>query len=272
MLLKKRTDDDMRRFHAALDFTAMWQGFYSEVNANNTRLYRSVNGFVKKGWKSFWDAELNEKQTEFLIWYLGSATPVDEEKVKEYPWASPQDWEKRREDGGWYSNASLRAYSQGVRQKMNALEALQEVGNGITINAVARVAKMMEQLDRDMNGSFFAEGLSYDQNKERARMYVELQGNLLNMLDKAQDIYAKAHGINFHDMSGFEQFMSAAALLRSSTTGGVQQSNGDKVLGRIIEMTLEKSANHGIPIPEEMKKTVVAVVERPPGKKNDRFN
>lgn len=270
LLTSNRSDIDMRRFHAALDFAAMWQEFYLEINSNNTPLYRSVRQYIKK--QPFWEMPLNDLQKDFITWLLGPEDPEDPAMVKEYgDKFKPQDWDKKRSDGGWYSNKALRAFSESVRQKINALEALQECGNGITINALSRISRMMEQLDKEMNGQFFAPALSLKDNMERAKFYIDQQEQLLRMLERAQDIYAKSHGINFHDMSGFEQFMAAQAMLRNTGSGGVvAQSNSEKVLGKIIEMTLEKGANHGIPIPDEMKKTAVAIVKGTPSK-NERF-
>jgi hypothetical protein len=248
-----RAVTDMRRFHATLDFSELWQDFYLSLRPSGTPRYKSIRGFVnsKAGW--------GEKQKDFMYWLLGPEEPVDTAMSQQYKWCSPQDWEEKRSTGGWYSEQSLRDYGKSVRDKIDALESLRAAGNNVTINSLVRVEYMMQQLDKEFGGRFLVETLSAKANAERASLYVRLQKQLLGMLDQAQDIYAKSHGINFHDMSGFESLLTAQMLTRRVEA---KEDNGRKVMEKLIDMTLEKSLKYDTPMPEGVKETALAVLAK----------
>jgi hypothetical protein len=251
---KNRALGDMQRFYQSLDFAALWNDFYVTIDTGGRPKYKSAQQFAKS-------LAQNEGQLEFLIWLLGPKQGADPRLSAMFPFASPLDFDVKRETGGWFTADNLKAHSKVIREQINALEALKSAGNGITIHSLARMENLAERLDLDFGGRFFVDGLSLKDNIERARLYVSLHERLLHMIGFAQDIYAKSHGINFADMSGFERLLQAQALAMASSSN-VRESRADKVMGKLIEMALDKSAKHGIQLPAEVEKVVVSQAEK----------
>lgn len=248
------TTEDIRQFHKSLDFAALWQEFYLALKPNGSLLWQTVRSFITKypGWSAV--------QRDFMYWLLGPETPIDDDMVRVYgSWYEPQNWDEKRRTGGWYSEEAIRDYSKSIRDKIDALDSLRAVGNGVTVNALVRVERLMQQLDKEFGGRFFIESLTPKANAERATLYVRLQKQLLDMLDQAQEIYAKSHGISFNDMSGFEKLLAAQLMTRNVE---VKQDNGRKVMEKLIEMTLEKSVKYDTPMPEGVKETALTVLRK----------
>jgi hypothetical protein len=256
-LKKDANNDDTRAFHGSLDFAELWDDFYLSVKPNGYPKYGSIRNFVGR---QLW----SDPHKDFMYWLLGPAEPRDAAMETKYPWALPQDWEEKRRTGGWYSEDSLKEFGKNIRGKIDALESLRAAGNGVTVNSLLRIERLMQQLDKDFQGRFFVDGLDLKENAARATLYIKLQERLLVMLDKAQDIYAKSHGINFHDMSGFEQLLAAQLLTKHAETS---QSKGRQVMEQFIDMTLEKSMKYNTPLPEGLKETTLAVVRKDHTKK-----
>jgi hypothetical protein len=250
---KNRALADMQRYYRSLDLSAMWNDFYVSIDPSGRPKYKSSRQFAKS-------IAANEAQLEFLTWLLG---PKDSDlRLKAiYPFASPLDFDGKRETGGWFTPQNLKEHSKAIREQINALEALRSAGNGITIHSLARMENLAERLDQDFSGRFFVDGLSLKENAQRAQLYVALHDKLLHMIGYAQDIYAKSHGINFQDMSGFERLLQAQALAMAATSSA-RESKADRVMGKIVEMALEKSAKRGIPLPAEVEKVIVMQSDR----------
>jgi len=249
---KNRALDDMRRFYKSLDFAALWNDFYMSIDPSGRPKFKSARQFVSSLVPKVIQ---NETQLDFLVWVFGPKDS-DPRMAALYPFAEPLDFDNRRDTGGWFTEANLKEHSKVIRQEINALEALRSAGNGITIHSLARMENLAERLDADFSGRFFVDGLTLKENIARAQLYVSLHDKLLHMIGYAQDIYAKSHGINFQDMSGFERLLTAQALAMSAATE-VRTSKADKVMGKIIEMALAKSAKHGIQLPADVEKVIV---------------
>lgn len=245
---KSRALDDMRRFHRGLDIAEMWQEFFVCVDHAGRPKYRTSKQLAKAYSK-------NEKQLEFLTWLLGAPNEHDPLN-KEFYFCEPLDYDTKRKTGGWFTEETIRAHSKQIRGELNALTALRLAGDGITINSLSRMEKLAAQLDQDFSGRFFMDGLSWKENMMRARMYVSLHEKLLQMIGYAQDIYAKSHGINFQDMSGFERLLTAQALV-AATSRTVTESRAGKVLEKLVEMGLEKAAQHRFPLPVDVEAEIV---------------
>ena len=246
---KNRALQDMKRFYGSLDLKEMWEEFTGAVASSGKLRYRSARQFANAKGE-------NETQKDFLAWLLGPAKPRDPVRASIYTFAEPYDFDAKRKFGGWFNEENLRAHSKAIRQEMVALDALRAAGNGITINSLARMEQLAAQLDTDFGGVFFVDGLSLDDNVKRASAYIRLHEKILGMIAQAQDLYAKSHGINFADMSGFERLLTAQAL--ALATGDVKrETRAAQVLGRIVEMTLEKSTKYQTELPASVEKVIV---------------
>lgn len=246
---KNRTLDDMQRFYRTLDLAELWQDFFVSIDSSGRPKYKSARHFARH-------LAENDKQREFLTWLFGPAKDSDPQMDLLYPFAKPLDFDYKRETGGWYTEENLRTHSKAIREELNALEALRAAGNGITLNSLSRMENMARQLDKDFGGRFMVDGLSMKENMVRARFYVMLQERLLKMIGYAQDIYAKSHGINFQDMSGFERLLAANAIT-TAAVNTASNSRVSKVLNTIVEMALEKAVTHGLPLPKDVTDKVV---------------
>jgi len=251
---KNRTNYDMQRYYKSLDLAALWADFYVSISPSGLPKYKSSKQFARAVGE-------NDQQVEFLIWLFGP--DGDAEANALFPYAKPLDFDSKRSTKGWFTEDNLRAYSKEVRGQLNALEALRTAGNGITINSLARMEKLARQLDQDFGGTFFVDGLSFKENLARGRVYLMMHEKLLRMIGEAQDIYAKSHGINFQDMSGFERLVAAQALALSASAT-VKTSRSENVLAALVQLVMEKGAKHGLAIPGDVAKMVI---DAPPQKK-----
>jgi len=256
---KNRTLDDMQRFYRTLDLAGLWEEFYASIGSSGRPLYNTVRQFAKA-------KAVNEKQLEFLLWLFGPEG-ADPQADLLYPFAKPLDFEKKRASGGWFTDEALKAHSREIAREISALDALRMAGNGITINSLVRMENLARRLDEDFGGRFFVEGLSMKQNLERASEYVSLHARLLNMIAQAQDIYAKSHGINFADMSGFERLLAAQAMTLAASSNA-RESRAFQAIHDITEMTLEKAAKHGFELPSEITNKIVTIEGKKPPKSN----
>lgn len=249
-VFKETKPSDMRRFRASLDFSALWQDFYYAVKANGMRKYKHSQAFVvMQGW--------TYEQEQFMTWLLGGED--NDAMTQKYPNCAPQNWDEKRDSGGWYSEKALKEYGKSVRDKIDALESLRAAGNHVIINSLVRVERLMQQLDNDMGGKLFLPELGAKANAERATLYVNLHAKLINMLNQANDIYAKSHGINYNDMSGFESLIAAQLLTRAPEK---TQDKGRQVLEKILDMTLEKSVKYDTPMPDGIRETALTVLSK----------
>lgn len=238
----------MRRFYRSLDLSALFETFADSMTSTGHYRYPTAYQLaISKG--------VNQEQKDFLIYLLGP-DPGDPDLALRFAGIQPLDFDKKRKTGKWFTSENVRAHSEAIRREINALDALREAGNRITVNSLVRMENLARQLDADFGGRFFVDGLSHEENMRRAKTYIDLHTRLLHLIGEAQDIYAKSHGINFADMSGFERLLAAQALTLAAQHGG-HESKAGQVLDKIVQMTLEKHAEHKIPLPATIENVVV---------------
>jgi hypothetical protein len=240
----------MRSFYRSLDIQLLWQDFCGKIDKGGRPLYKSARSLARA-------VGTNDKQVEFLAYLFGPELPAEEIDAR-FAFVTPLDFVKKRNDGAWFTEDALKAHSKAIRESVNALESLRSAGNGVTLHALVRAEKLMEQIDRDFSGHFLAEGVTFQENAARARLYMELHERAVHMLGYAQDLYAKAHGINFADSSGFEKLLMAQALVANATTAA-KESRTEKVLNDIVQMVLEKGARHNLDLPASVTSKVITM-------------
>jgi hypothetical protein len=250
--MKDRTIDDMQRYYRSLDLASLWQDFYAKINKGGRPLYTSARMLARAVGE-------NDKQREFLGYLLGPKSG-DVDLAKQFTFVEPLDFDQKRDKGGWFTEDSLKAHAKVIRDQINALDALRSAGNGITLHSFVRMEKLAQQLDEDFSGKFFVDGATLKENEQRAQLYIALHDRLLHMIGYAQDIYAKSHGINFADMSGFEKLLAAQALMIGAGQAA-KESRTEKVLTSIVEMVLEKGARHGLDLPASVTGKVITMTQ-----------
>lgn len=237
----------------------MWQDWFLGVKPNGRSKYKSLRWFVKQKAKS-------DEQRDFLIWYLGPKEDgwEKEPEAKKYTYVAggPVDWVKKRNQGGWFNDVTLKEYGNTITRQINALEALREVGNKVTLPSLLRAERLAESLDREMKGVLFLPDLTMKENEDRANTYLRLHEKILNLKAQAQDLYAKSHGVNFDDMNGLVQLMQATAMAAEhrSLMDGSNLSKEQLALKGMVEMVLQKSAVYGIALPEGSDKSMAAAI------------
>jgi hypothetical protein len=248
----RATVTDIRKFHRSVNWAEWWEEYYTKIDKSGRPFYKSIDQFAasKAG---------NAKQREFIVWYLGPDNN-DEAEEKKYFGLKPQDWKKKRDTGGWFTESNLRALSKTIRSQMGALEALRQSGNDVTLNFVQRIGKLAEKVDEAFRGEFFVDDLSLTDNMRRAEAYLNFHKQLLGMLGQAQDLYAKSHGINFSDMQGFASLIAASAAAAAQRHDGGHVSRENRVIQQLTQMMLVKAAERKLPLPDEMHDKIVDVM------------
>lgn len=231
---------DMRVFYRTTNWAEWWDTWYAATNKDGGPKYKNLRDLVKV-------IASNDAQRVFTAWFLGPQQ--DDGEASPYKWCSPgpQDWSKRRREGGWFTDASIKGLGREICRRMTALEALREAGNGVTLNSLVRAEQLAQELDRSFNGRMFLTDLTFDQNMRRAREYVALHKEILSMKAQAQDLYAKSHGVNFEDMSGLTVLLQAA----SQSGGNIDAGNNrnQAALSAVVEMALAKSKMYDLELP-----------------------
>jgi hypothetical protein len=236
-------------FFRSVDWAEWWEEFFNAVAQDGSYKYATIKTFVfEKG--------RNKRQKDFLRWYLGPE--VQEEEVPTgYERYKPQDWVAKRESGGWFTDENLKALTHGIRVRMNSLEALRECGNKLTLNSVARMEQLARQLDKSFAGRFFLPNLAWGENVQRANAYLQLHKQILSLIDHAQSMYARSHGIDFGNLDGFASLLTASMLHSQTSTDLKIKDRPAKVLETLTQMTLGKAATYGLALPKEMGEVII---------------
>lgn len=245
---------DMAVFFRQTDWAAWWEEFYLSVNTDGRALYRTIIQFAKAKRES-------QDQEDFLRWYLGP--PAD--KDPKYTFVDkPVDWAKRRDEGGWFSKANLKTAAAELSRRFGVLDKMQLVGEKFGTQFLERAAALAQRWDEETRGSFFVNGLSIQQNENRAKMLLDMHMKIQNYYDNAQRSYFLSLGVNLEDISGLVTLMTAAAQQKALTAeDGQPQSRGETALRAFVELTMSKAARYQLPMPPEIEDTVVeAVVEQ----------
>jgi hypothetical protein len=252
---------DVASFYRSIDWSVWWEEFYLSIDSKNRYVYPSLCRFVQTKSKS-------REQRKFLMWYLGPVT--DEKPPYTFPGGprEPVDWEGKRQSGGWFSDRNMKALSQELSRRMNALDALRDTGNRYAAHFLRRADQLAAQADEYFRGVLFLPGLNFQEATARAGVYLRFQESLLRYYRDAQEVYARSHGINFEDMSGLVKLMEAA------TVGAAQQAaiEGKETpqqaaISKLVEMTMAKAGRYSLPLPAEAEQAIIDVVVETQNKK-----
>lgn len=255
---RDRKNTDMRVFYRTVDWAAWWEDFYTSIKADGMLQYRTVREFIRS-------RKATPVQQTFLTWYLG---PREEDETKwdadykthqeKWPWTAPVGWYEVRQTGGWHSPQMVKKIAGELGRRESALEAMREVGNRVTLCSVYRAEQLAREIDRCFQGQMFVPGRPFEENTARAKIYLDLQDKALRLIDKAQDMFARAHGVNTRDTEGL------IALMQTSSFSGVRQlnatSNSDRAVEAITRMTIAKAARFKMDLPTDAEQAIVDIV------------
>lgn len=242
-----RPSQNMFNFFSSIDWVAYWEEWLTKVRPDGKPYYRSPLQFaVAKG--------KNQPEKDFIVWFLGAKG--DEDHNHRYPFTTPQDWLKKRETGGWYTDDQLKQVSREFAAKENALEALREAGNKYILRFFPRLERLAQKLDEAFLGELVLPNNSWAENLARIRQYFGFYQDLLGMSERAQEMYAKAHGVSLENMESFAQLLTISATLHQQT-GDQSQRRLNHAMQEIAAMALMKSHKYGTPIPDDVKDKLI---------------
>lgn len=258
---------DMRVFFRTIDWSLWWEEWALSVDEEGKPKYKTIRSFAKSHTKTF-------KQRKLIEWYLGRVDPEHTE-YRMYSWIStgPVDWAEKRRTGGWCTPASMRVFNEDIERRLLGLDAMRAAGNRYTLNSWCRAEQLCTEIDK-----FFMQpwlpGLSYEQNVARMNTYMAMQEKALVLKEKAQDMYAKCHGIDFSDLQGVVQLMQSAVTTQLQT-GGTELTADKKAIKSLVEMVVSKAHRYQLPLPEGAEQTIIeatAEVEDMPKSKKKSVN
>lgn len=259
--LEQRMLTDMRLFYRNTDWAALWEEFYTAVTITGARKY-SLRRFINKMGES-------DEQIDFLWWYFGAPLLDDDPDKDKYPFVvgGPQDWLRKRENGGWFTPKNIAEFRSDITRQVNALDAVASMGNRATIGFVHRGHKMAVQLDEEFRGQFFRPDYDAAQNATRAHLYMSLHERILTYQERAQSLYAKCHGIDFADMSGIVTLMSAVGMRGAQAEiDGKAQGKDATMITEIVKMAMHKAAQYKMDVPVDVEAKVMEVNDAPEAK------
>lgn len=246
---------NMRAFWRSVPWPEWWEEFYRTVGSDGLPLYKSVEKYAAVKAKC-------KLQREFMRFMLGPKIENDPD-LEKYPFVRPQDWLDKREMG---VNRSIGELAKQFRKKENALEALREAGNSVTIKAFYSLDFLNEKLDSAFQHELFAPGRPEAENWARAAKYLSLKRELLGMIGLGQDLVAKSLGINYDNMEGYGALIAASAISHNANTAATNKLSS--VLDELHTMVLlkKKSFPDAIDLPLEIENKLLEAGGRKPGK------
>jgi hypothetical protein len=225
----------------------MWEDWYLSLNDNGRPKYPTINKFAKAHAK-------NDKQYAFMRYYLGPAST--EPPLAEFSFVKPLDWEKKRADGGWSNEESIKELHRTVSARLSGLDAMRAVGNSVTLHSVTRAEQLARVIDKEFNFGRLPDNLDYKERMNRLKDYIGLHTKLAAFQEQIVLLYAKCHGINFDDMNGLAALMTASTITANESTKSATRV--EKALTQLTEMTLIKNAKFRTPLPPGADKLIEA--------------
>lgn len=261
---------DMRRFYFATDWRELWEDFYLGIDSDGRPKYRTLHQFVE-------DKAESPTQIAFMMEHLGPKNDSDEPLRWTFAGA-PQDWSKKRADGGWAAQHTTREAFQNIKHSTNVLQKIAQVGDRVHLSMVERWDNLVQKLLEQSKGVLFLPDLSYKENVARAHDIINLMSRCQEGLKGATDAYMRSQGVNMDDIQGLVALM--ASPLVSSTARALEAQGGldkgiDPVTLQLTKMVMGKVARFKLPMTNDMEDKIVETVAEPvapPTKKKSEIN
>jgi hypothetical protein len=243
-------------FYRHTDWVSLWEDFYLTLNENGLYKWRTVQQLANRHGKTM-------EQRRFLNYFLGADT-YDQDLYAKYPFCKPQDWVKKRETGGWYSDESVKQAVKLVRSQQDALGAIREAGLELTLPALIKLSRLSKQIDEAFEHRPFLDP-SKPENIARAKQYFDLQDRAFDLYERYTDLLAKQHGINFQDFESFQQVTLTQLKVREQSDNkdeAYRQMLGRKIQEIAAEVSadyVEKAVVYDLPLEEPERKAIAAV-------------
>lgn len=253
----KRLLNDPRHYFASLDLNSLWEEWYLGMDESGKPKYRNLRQFVNA-------VAEGPVQKKFLMWYLGPPTQKNDPTYSRYYTfvkAGPVDWMRRRDEGGWFTDANLARASIEITKRMNAYERMAAAGMKYMLFDFERAERYSRTIDKYIRGEIMVPGLSLDANVGRAKSIVALQQQIGEFKANILRTFALSQGLNFEDMSGLLQIVQAtAAMAQQQLDSGQVESKEQNFLKAFAAMTVRKATKYDKPLPKELEAAAIDIV------------
>jgi hypothetical protein len=230
-------------FYGQFDFQSQWEEFYGAYKPSGLLKYRTIWSFVKSLSK--------DKSIQKMMWWvLGPELKIPEGHAPEFD--LPQfDWEARRKEGRWCTSSAIDKISDQIAIQYSGLESMKVCGDKIIVKEMVKLQAISQQLDHSFGTSLIDENLDFEINHGRVKKFLELKNQVLSMMARTQDMHAKANGLNFDDLTGYQHFIAGSMALGNSVGQRAIQNPVENALRNIAEMVLVKSSKMKMPLPDQ---------------------
>lgn len=251
---------NMRIFYQRVDWHEWWESFFLDQDDKGRFKYSSTRAFAH-------DRAISPQQRRFIKLLIGPNNVETSLKMAtKYPWfgQEPQDWAQKRNAGGWYTKQNMARTLKEIDHRMGVYDKLCTAGDKYYLPEIVRLDMMAESLDKAFHGELFAPNQSFEVNAKRANEYVELKRKLMGLKSTALDLFAKSQGINFADMSGLVNLMTAAAMSAANKAQieGRVPTKEEAALKAIVSMTMAKAAKYDLPLPHDADTVIIEAVNQ----------
>lgn len=235
----KPVTTDPRQFFIDQDWEVWFHEFATERQSRGGG-YRYVSTFEFAKAKSS-----NRVIRDLILHVIG---PVAAGKTPMYKDIPQYDWERRRKAGFWLGPEPLKDKIEAIVAQADTIDEVKSSARSALLPLLLQTAAMFDKIEAAFGGQIFLPNGTLKDNEARASLYMRLSDQAINGTIRIQEAYSRALGINMSDMQGTILFHEAAA---SRISGKSHELDGARsVIGKILEMTIDKGHTHGIPLPD----------------------
>ena len=248
---------DMRRYFWATDWRELWEDWYLGVDESGRPKYRTIRQFIVKRAES-------AKQKQFLTWYLGPRPEPGDKDLGEfmYPFtkSGPQDWAKKRSEGGWMASENMRDGLAEIRRTTHILQKVQAVGDKVHLQMVLKWQRVIEQIEKGVREIFLPD-LGFKENFSRTREVIDILKEAQGGLQSATDAYMKSQGVNLDDLQGLVMLLASPALAANTALLQGKEPTQEQVAAQaLVKMVMAKAQRYELPLPKAMEATIIDAV------------
>jgi hypothetical protein len=243
-------------FYKSLDWISLWEDFYLTLDENALYKWKTVFQFARHHGKTM-------EQRRFLMYFLGPDN-YDQDLYDKYFFCKPQDWQRKRETGGWYNDESIKQAAKLVKAEMDSFGTIREAGTQVTLPILVKISRLSEQIDAAFEYKPFLDP-SKPENLVRAQRYFDFQERAADLHERYTTLFAKQNGINFEDFGSYQQV--TLTQLKIKEQAGSKDDSYRTLMGRKVQEIVgqistdhaEKAAIYDLPLSQVEHDAAVAV-------------
>lgn len=243
-------------FYKSTDWVSLWEDFYLTLDTNGLYFWKNIYWLAQKHGKT-------PEERKFLCYYLGPPC-YDDALNDRYSFCQPQDWQNKRETGGWYNDESIKQAAKLVKAEMDSFGTIREAGTQVTLPILVKISRLSEQIDAAFEYKPFLDP-SKPENLVRAQRYFDFQERAADLHERYTTLFAKQNGINFEDFGSYQQV--TLTQLKIKEQAGSKDDSYRTLMGRKVQEIVgqistdhaEKAAIYDLPLSQVEHAAAVAV-------------